>query len=552
MGKQKSSAFWWFMVHLQKEEYYKTKKLLSIPQVSGPAGDKWKKMSPEERKPFIDKDKEYKAGERYPLRDFAQEMANRKVKVEPSSIKPDPDVPISRPESRSSSASVIVTVEQCRRKKLTDSLRKFIESADDERIINQKFYFIASNVLCATRKEVEGSDECVYEDTYYPMEIGIAEWCISEGITFFINKFTDPGKTPTAMARVVKEHAKKHEIETSDLSVAIGCTKDLLTGEYDMDKRRKEFDDLVCDLHDIFNNSIIDEVYIDEGKAVKIIFSEADQIWQNKGCLKKIAQEAGLERFTEGIEVLDCADLFFFLSLKKGYGIKPLLLDMLDGSKYDYDGRCDYHTNKDTRYCALTVAKKHCWLISEHLCKLYEVEVKPEHLPLELRSAPVIEEDDWCNFNKEITTSKFPQRRRYFDEDFDEPARPVSETNTISWPTSVGRGSARNLPSDNTSFKREAPSPRNGTHSFPATDVRLIEGTLKAEPSVTPSTSSSSGHSNGDHLPRLPGQEPCTSPFRSRDDRNNGSSNNGDVKPSVPDIPRPLGRGRARQSRPNF
>uniref|UniRef100_T1KMM0 Uncharacterized protein n=1 Tax=Tetranychus urticae TaxID=32264 RepID=T1KMM0_TETUR len=71
------------------------------------------------------------------------------------------------------------------------------------------------------------------------MKIGIAEYSISDGITLRISKFTYPGNTPVGMARIVREHAKNHDIEASDLtSEAIGFTMDFCTGEYDFGKKK--------------------------------------------------------------------------------------------------------------------------------------------------------------------------------------------------------------------------------------------------------------------------------------------------------------------------
>lgn len=65
-------------------------------------------------------------------------------------------------------------------------------------------------------------------------------------------------------------------------------------------------------------------------------------------------------------------------------------------SKYSFDyaanTKCTYHTHLDTINCALGVVKRKAYLISDHLCPLYGIEVTARHLPIETHEGEVVDD----------------------------------------------------------------------------------------------------------------------------------------------------------------
>ncbi|XP_053206895.1 protein maelstrom 1-like [Panonychus citri] len=538
MGKIKSSAFWWFMHHLQEKEHRKSGRVPPMSQINVKAGDLWKKMSPEERQPFIDKHERYKSGSRPPLVDFSPSMRHRN---EPNRrpVKEDPDT--SRPESRSSTtSSSTLTEDQNRKKKITAALMKYIDETDIEKILKTKFYIIASNVMCATRKEIV-VDGCITEDIYYPLEIGIAEFTIADGILYAFNQFIDPGPIPNNMARICHEHAKKHDIPLSDFGLFKGCCKDPLTQEYIPEQRKEEFDRVICDIHDMLVNSIIDEIQDTPEQPIKLLFCQADQTFQNKGVLKTLGKEAGYNDFADNIEVLDVLELFFFLCRRKGYKVKAFLLDILECSKFNYDGRCEYHSSTESSYCAITVAMKYCWLMFEKLSELYDFKLTEKHKPPEEKKKEIKTSEDWLTWETE-PPPKSSTKRRYYCEDFDEPRRPTKVQHSVVWTETLGRGTSRHR--DVHSANRSADSV-----VFASTDIRERNRDIKMEPETEPIAGPSH---RVDVRPRLPGAQPVVSdPFKVYKPQKNLESKPRPVPPPTPETSRPLGRGRGRDPRPN-
>lgn len=59
--------------------------------------------------------------------------------------------------------------------------------------------------------------------------------------------------------------------------------------------------------------------------------------------------------------------------------------EILTKISYDYSSntKCKFHDEEGVLHCALGLAKRKAYLISDHLCPLHGISVTPQHLPIE-------------------------------------------------------------------------------------------------------------------------------------------------------------------------
>lgn len=128
-----------------------------------------------------------------------------------------------------------------------------------------------------------------------------------------------------------------------------------------------------------------------DGCDVYPVYTMPNQMDQFRGSLQFLAKQVADEELSAMVDkeviVLDVVRLLFCLNEKKTHDFqsRPYAVceDDLTKSTYDFtmEALCDYHKDREVVCCALGLAKRICYLLSDVLCNVYGVEATDAHLP---------------------------------------------------------------------------------------------------------------------------------------------------------------------------
>lgn len=243
-------------------------------------------------------------------------------------------------------------------------IEEFINCSFDELIV-KPIYIISFNVMCNNA-----------DNEYIPLELGIVKFTLKEGIEDSLHMFIDAGPAPDGYAREAKEHSEEtHQIplggfKPSDKYECVSYAKVL-----------ERIDQFVVE-EKLFSPSM-------GSIGVRPLFGTPhDQrelaLIQSRSCLATIGKRAHNVDFAKGFEVLDITKLLYNIYIKVS---KPtfvgLCLDKMSSSSLDYtpNTRCEYHEEKDCKFCAIALSKKLAYLLSDNLLLEFEITPTKNHLP---------------------------------------------------------------------------------------------------------------------------------------------------------------------------
>ncbi|RWS24218.1 protein maelstrom-like protein [Leptotrombidium deliense] len=364
---------------------------LGLPELVNKYGDAWKNMGAAERKPYEDESKGLR---------------------------------VSRPTYTSQGREVSEELEEKRAaQQYQEYLNKVVmtvvyEDLKIENLLNKSFFFASFNVLLKTRED----------NKYYPNEIGIVEYSISKGIINTFHEFIDPGDVPMGYARIAKEHSEQfHKIPILNFAQAKGNQR-FEDGARNFGARRDELANLVLEIVQMLDGSKLKSKG-DETDDQFIVFCQEKQIDQVKGCFKFLCEQSNeFAEVANRFIVLDVVQLLVMLAARAGkqrpYGICE---GDLTKSSYNYSANtnCDFHDEMDTYYCALGVAKRYCYMLSDVVCKMFNVELTEQHHPPQ--SHINFEVKDVVGFDFDLK----PKMNRYFKRDREEEEEGSSTINQV-------------------------------------------------------------------------------------------------------------------------
>ncbi|XP_013787391.1 protein maelstrom homolog [Limulus polyphemus] len=324
-NKNAKNPFSFFMKELQQEMQIQGQfiPMSEMPKIAHP---KWAMMMPEEKYKYEIMAKEYKENKRgrmegkYTCDGF---LIDELMKEEEE--------------------------EQRKEQKMLRHIKMVIEQmGSPQDVADELLYISCSNILCMTN-----------ENVYIPLEIGIVEYSIRRGIIRRFHKFINPGTIPTGYTGKAKEHSEQyHQIPIFNFNQG----DENYLGTY---LQIKKF------------------VNPDELDPCPPLFCPSDQLSQTKGCLKWLHEQA----YERGHQTLACWDLTVLLlelRLKVNQPIpKVVAEDYLTKTTFDYipKTRCEFHEELDSPHCALGRAQRLCFMLSDAICKYYDVEPTLNHLP---------------------------------------------------------------------------------------------------------------------------------------------------------------------------
>ena len=308
-------------------------------------GAQWAKLSDEEKRSYRDKANAKPTG--------------RTIQLTSGHVATPPPGAIG--EADQSSGQSCEGLDEARMRQLVSVL----VPEDQEKAAATTVVLASSNVMVRTM-----------EGRFLPMELGLVKYSLQEGIKSWYHRFTDPGQVPLGYMNKAQTHVDTtHKTPMSHFDQAIGRRN-----------RKQEFEamlDEVC----IF---LSDCQFLNKDQPYYLIFTKEDMVEQLRGSLEYYIKTSGHEQMErlwddERLVVLDMTYLVMRLYAAAGVAMPlPLCADVPNMASFDYTpGSCDYHTNLDNNFCALGVAKRWCYLLSDTLLDVYGLEaIAGKHLPV--------------------------------------------------------------------------------------------------------------------------------------------------------------------------
>ena len=255
--------------------------------------------------------------------------------------------------------------QQMNREVETKIIKQMVDNKSREELINTKFFFVSSNI------------QCVVNGEYRPLEIGIVEYTIKKGITRWYHQFIDCGPIPLGYASEAKEHSEKtHKLPMNPSDFALPSDK---------------FDIIGLVIHDFLESSCHDGSFVGSGVPM-IVFSHSDQIEQNSGSIKWIANNCNEMRRRKSqavlqfdVVVLNVNKLLYSLmEVAKNPQCLGWCSKIMTSPAFDYSPGtdCYYHSEIDCIECALGVVKRIAYMLSHCLTKFFDVEILAKHYPI--------------------------------------------------------------------------------------------------------------------------------------------------------------------------
>ncbi|XP_054156461.1 protein maelstrom homolog [Oppia nitens] len=221
--------------------------------------------------------------------------------------------------------------------------------------------------------------QCVVNETYLPLEIGIVEYTIKHGIRRTYHSFIKCGPIPCGYAYSAISHKDAyHKIPLGNF-------------------------DLASDDFQAIGNAVLDLIKSGQKDFLKknprnslVVFSAEDQIKQNQGVLKWLASKytttddnndsiyGNKSAQDWDIEVFDISCLLLEIFKQMGISRSPVeCKNDMTNTCYDYspDTDCNYHEDIECIYCGLGWAKRLAYMMSESLIKRLRFEPFPTHFP---------------------------------------------------------------------------------------------------------------------------------------------------------------------------
>lgn len=252
------------------------------------------------------------------------------------------------------------------------------EETDDAKIKTMKIFLCSFNVLCVTQSR-----------QHIPVEFGMAEYTIKGGLSEAFHQFIHMGGVPKGYMRSAMEHHNtSHKIPIEGMPDAI--------------RTKEQFAAFLKNLKEKIKAAAFKVGNMDV--ELYALYAMPDQIAHVRGSLLYMSQEINddemIKFVTKSIIVMNAVDLLFYLTkrqlLKMGQSVRPYAICESDLTMCTFDYSistfCDFHGETENIHCAIGQAKRTCYLMSDLLCTLYDIEPTEAHLPSATKSAQTIDE----------------------------------------------------------------------------------------------------------------------------------------------------------------
>ncbi|XP_013395238.1 protein maelstrom homolog [Lingula anatina] len=218
-------------------------------------------------------------------------------------------------------------------------------------VIHEKFYFISFQYLCETE-----------EGYFIPVEVGLIEYSLNNGITKHLHRMIEPGPIPTGYRYTCQNHSDEtHQIPIERFEYADKNYMGLwiqMENFLNPNQEKKESPPLYCQKAE----------WKCVNSCLEWLHAHACLGYANR--LRKVYELDGLVQ-----------DLYAHSSASTAIGE---CTDLITTSAYDYEinTRCDYHEDKEVKHCALATVRRFAYALSDSLSEIYDFEITAQHLPV--------------------------------------------------------------------------------------------------------------------------------------------------------------------------
>ncbi|XP_035209127.1 protein maelstrom homolog [Stegodyphus dumicola] len=264
------------------------------------------------------------------------------------------------------------------------------EDAFKEVMPKKLIHFLSFNILCHTD-----------EDVYIPIEVGLVEYSIEHGIMTEYHKLLNPGGIPHGYTGIAKRLSEdKHQID-------IFSSKD----------RERNMRTVYRDIKKFTSSSDCDDF-------IPVFCLDTD-VEMVMGCLDWLSRCTGEENF---FVVWNAAYLLMEMRAGVGHPFPSYTsaCDLLHKNSFDFHpcARCYYHEDIDVSYCAMAYSKRLCYLFSDAVCHLFDIELTPKHIPArsvedkDYVISSTADSDRFSRSRSSITYNEhLDQRNAYYEND---------------------------------------------------------------------------------------------------------------------------------------
>lgn len=250
-------------------------------------------------------------------------------------------------------------------------------------------------------KLVIGSSNVIVKTTdgrFFPQEIGLVKYSLTQGVIGKYQQFTDPGPVPQGYMFKALNHINETHHIPENFDRAIG-----------RQSKQNDFENMMDEIS-IF---VSESQFQFKGKTCILIFTKDDMVEQLSGSFLFYLNESNhtqmLRMWNEQrLRVVDISFLICGLYATAGIQMAlPLCADIPNMSSFDWTpGSCEWHTEQDNNHCAQGVCMRWCYLMSDCLLPAYDIEpIAGQHLPLIDQSGIHVEEaadDEVWNVSRDV------------------------------------------------------------------------------------------------------------------------------------------------------
>lgn len=353
-NKAKRNPFFWFMMEVQKQEREKGN-LISMSDLPGVCSPSWDAMSKDEKNYYEQQALKFRhAGS------VSNGDANRIFPTTSSGVN----------SGRVIEVSELLMAMDIRDENYQDFVNNLVERLignptvlPSSKVQDMPIFIASFNVMCVTQ-----SKDCI------PNELGLVEYTINDGIRNSFHQFIHCGGVPIGYYRTALEHSEEtHKLPLDGMPDAAKSPEALAL-------LLQKFVDTVAKA----------KVQID-GVTLFPVYTMPNHMEQLRGCLSYLAKHVNNDELAAVVDkqiiVLDVVRLLLWLNQRKTNDLSkrpyPVCENDLTMTSYDFtmSALCEYHCDREIVACALGHAKRTCYLLSDVLCKVYEVEATEAHLP---------------------------------------------------------------------------------------------------------------------------------------------------------------------------
>jgi len=263
------------------------------------------------------------------------------------------------------------------RKDMLERIEFIIKKArQNNRETEQSFFLIHFNILVKIDKPDKEDG-----NMFLPCEYALVEFSLKEGIKNEVHGFMYPSVAHNTLIQYthdIREKAgKTHRLDPID---------EPLRSLNPKDRRRSDYSGILSTIKKMINP--------EENSEYPPLFTLEDEVECVSKIMEDLFDQSGQREGRGKIQIFEIHQLFFRLQSidtpeEERYDDDILLKEKVEAEIYNYtaDMACAFHEDEvdEPKYCSLMGVKRWAYIICDHLCQYYGVDlIEGKHIPVDL------------------------------------------------------------------------------------------------------------------------------------------------------------------------